>query len=255
MWGNGQEQNSAYDLYFQTRDPVLSVDRLGMITTMRLDLQRLLTGWSPTHVAPDMPVFELEPELEPSETVLDEETGSTDVVRADEEEDTLEKEIEYNTLPIDFEEMIASENNADFKQMHQYFKNVEPTAKNEYTGKFEGYNLIFITAESYAPYAVSEEVTPTLYKMMHEGYNFTDFYVPLWDVSSSDGEYVSMTSLVPKSGIWSFSASADIELPFVMGNTLNENGYNTVAYHNHSYTYYNRDASHPNLGYEYTGIR
>jgi len=259
VWVNGQEQNSAYDLYFQTRDPVLSVDRLGMITTMRLDLQRLMTGWSPTHVAPDMPVFEPEPEEEPIETVVDEETDTTgDVVRADEEEGNSEKEkekeIEYNTLPIDFEELIKSENNADYKQMHQYFNSVEPTAKNEYTGKFEGYNLIFITAESYAPYAVDEEITPTLYKMMHEGYDFTDFYVPLWDVSSSDGEYVSMTSLVPKSGIWSFSASADIELPFVMGNTLKENGYNTVAYHNHSYTYYNRDASHPNLGYEYTGI-
>ncbi|WP_177188604.1 LTA synthase family protein [Alkalibacterium subtropicum] len=250
--------NSAYDLYFQTRDPILSVDRLGMITTMRLDFQRLTTGWSPTQRAPEMPDSDPEPLKEPEikKNVLqvsNNEPGKTD--RKEESvEKQPEKEIEYNTLDIDFEKLMSSETNETIRQMHQYFSRVEPTAKNDYTGKFEGYNLIFITAESFAPYTVDEELTPTLYKMMHEGYNFTDFYVPLWDVSSSDGEYVSMTSLVPKSGIWSFSASADIKLPFVMGNKLKENGYHTAAFHNHSYTYYNRDASHPNMGYKYTGI-
>ena len=41
---------------------------------------------------------------------------------------------------------------------------------------------------------------------------------------------------------------------FALGNQLKKEGYNTYAYHNHTYTYYDRDASHPNLGYTYKGI-
>ena len=39
-------------------------------------------------------------------------------------------------------------------------------------------------------------------------------------------------------------------MPFVMGNQLKGLGYQTVAYHNHSYKYYSRHL-HPNMGYEY----
>ncbi|WP_027107859.1 LTA synthase family protein [Lacticigenium naphthae] len=249
IWFNGKNQNSAYDLYFQTRDPILSVDRLGLITTMRLDFQRLATGWSPTQTIPDMPVSNSESIYE-----SDKEDDEDEQLKEIDESEIVEKEIDYNMLDIDFDKLISTENDETIKQMHNYFANVEPTAKNEYTGKYEGYNLIFLTAEGFSPYAVNEELTPTLFKMVHEGYNFTDFYVPLWDVSTSDGEYVSLTSLIPKSGIWSFSASAKIDLPFVMGNQFKELGYKTVAYHNHTYSYYDRDASHPNMGYDYTGV-
>nr|WP_239534029.1 LTA synthase family protein [Thalassobacillus pellis] len=138
--------------------------------------------------------------------------------------------------------------------MHRYFSNVEPTEKNNYTGKYKGYNLIFITAESFSPYAVHKEVTPTLYKLVNKGYNFPNFYNPSWGVSTSDGEYVACTSLLPKSGVWSFFKSGDNHMPFAMGNQLKQLGYKTVAYHNHTHSYYRRDISHPNMGYAYKGI-
>lgn len=31
-------------------------------------------------------------------------------------------------------------------------------------------------------------------------------------------------------------------------------GYVTKAYHNHTFDYYNRDLSHPNIGYDYKGV-
>ena len=43
-------------------------------------------------------------------------------------------------------------------------------------------------------------------------------------------------------------------MPFTMGNQLRNLGYKTMAYHNHTYDYYNRDISHPNLGYDYKGL-
>jgi len=233
IYGNGKEHNSAYDLYYKNCDPVLSTEKLGMITTMRLDLQRVLTGWSPALDPPDFPVSN------PDHTDKD---------------NKIDKEIDYNIMDIDFKDFIVKENNKVIEEMHNYFANVEPTSKNESTEKYEGYNLILIIAESFSPYAVHEDITPTLYKMLHKGYNFTNFYVPSWDVSTSDGEYVTLTSLLPKSGVWSFTESVNIDLPFVMGNQLKKLDYKTVAYHNHTYTYYNRDLSHPNMGYNYTGV-
>ena len=39
-----------------------------------------------------------------------------------------------------------------------------------------------------------------------------------------------------------------------MGNQLRAQGYPTTAYHNHTYNYYDRDISHPNMGYDYYGV-
>lgn len=227
--------NSFYDLYYNTNYPKLSMEKLGLITTMRLDIQRLAFGWSPS-------LDTLSPELEelPAPSTEDNEVE--------------EKEIEYNTMEIDFEKLISNEEDNVISEMHQYFNNVQPTAKNEYTGKFEGYNLVFITAEGFSPYAIHDEATPTLYKMVHEGYNFTNFYNPIWEVSTSDGEYVACTGLIPKSGVWSFFESGSNDMPFVMGNQLNVLGYKSMAYHNHTYSYYKRHISHPNIGYEYKGV-
>ncbi len=245
-----EKQNSAYDLYYNSSSPVLSVEKLGLLTTMRLDLQRQLTNWSPVIEPPSIAVGNT---YVPSEEV-EEDVEVDDGNNNESKETEPEIEPEYNVLDIDFDALIENTEDETLRMMHQYFKNVKPTEKNEYTGKFKGYNLIMLTAEGFAPYAVSEELTPTLYKMSNQGYQFTDFYVPLWGVSTSDGEYVALTSLIPKKGVWSFSESSKNHLPFVMGNQFKRLDYKTVAYHNHTFNYYDRDLSHPNMGYEYKGI-
>ena len=161
-----------------------------------------------------------------------------------------------NILPIDFGQLIDKESNQTIKQMHQYFQSVKPTNKNKYTGMFRGYNLILLTAEGFAPYAINRELTPTLYRLTHEGFVFNNFYTSLWGVSTSDGEYVACTGLIPKSGVWSLYQSGKNKnlFPFALGNQFCAAGYSTRAYHNHTYNYYHRDISHPNLGYDYKGV-
>lgn len=240
----GKESHSAYDLYYNSNLPILSVERFGILTAMRIDLQRLLVGWSPKVEVPNRsnPVFSHKPipQREPIVKIPPEKA------------EPMPKE--FNKLGIDFDELIANEANEEILNMHRYFTSVEPTAKNEYTGKYKGYNLILITAEGFSPYAVHKDVTPTLYKLVHEGFQFTNFYTPIWGVSTSDGEYVALNGLIPKSGVWSFRDSGSNLLPFVMGNQLKKQGYKTTAYHNHTYTYYGRDISHPNMGYDYYGL-
>lgn len=162
-----------------------------------------------------------------------------------------------NVMDIDFETLIATEEDEDVRAMHEYFSTQEPTLKNEHTGRFEGYNLIHITAEGFAPYAIDPEYTPTLYKMVHDGYNFTNYYCPLWGVSTIDGEYANNVGLLPKSGTWSYRdwGRNDGNLYFCFGNQFNRlGGYRVMAFHNHTYTYYTRDKYLPLSGYkEYYG--
>ena len=236
---SGKERNSAYDLYYHQSLPILSVERLGLFTTMRIDFFRYLTGWSPN--------------IKEVSKVPVRANGNSGY----EKQPFPEKETtpnEPNVLDIDFERLIKEEQNKEIVEMHQYFSQVEPTKKNDFTGKFKGYNFIFITAEAFSPLGVRKDLTPTLYKLVHEGYYFSDFYVPIWDVSTSDGEYVATNGLLPKPGVWSFSESGKNDVPFVMGHQLKKLGYQTFAYHNHTYDYYDRHISHPNMGYEYKAL-
>lgn len=232
--------SSSY-LYKETFLVVDSIDRFGLLTTGRLDIQNIMKNSE---------VFASE-----SEPVLQKEIP--DVINPEGEKPAVEEveaEVEYNVMDIDFSGLASIEGNKEIKLMHEYFGNLRPTDKNKYTGMFKGKNLIMITAEGFSPYAVDEKLTPTLYKMQQEGFRFTDFYTPLWGVSTSDGEYVACTSLLPKEGIWSFYKSSENYMPFAMGNQLKNINYDTYAYHNHYFDYYFRNLSHPNLGYTYKGL-
>ena len=205
----------------------LSVSRFGMLTTFRIEMRNSIFGTLPA---------------------LDFGEGSLL------DEDGVSSDAPPQTLPIDFDALIADCDDATLRGMHEYFASVTPSVENEYTGRFAGKNLIFMTCESLWKYAIDEELTPTLYKLYQEGFQFTSFYNPLWDVSTLDGEYVNCLGLLPVTGTWSFNEAAKNVLPFALGNQFGALGYTARAYHDHTYNYYNRDLSHPQMGYLYKGL-
>ncbi len=245
-------------IYSKSIIPVLSVDRFGLLTTARLDLKHLFFGFNEE----DIELAEEEFNNPGSEAHINDDQNqvstSSDIGKSNaavsEPAAATSKSVEYNTMQIDFDKLISEEKDAGVSVMHKYFKSLEPTKKNDYTGIFKGKNLILITAEGFSPYAINKELTPTLYKMSKEGFQFTNFYTPIWGISTSDGEYVACNSLVPKTGVWSFYLSGKNYMPFVMGNQLQKIGYSTRAYHNHTYTYYHREVSHPNMGYIFKAV-
>ncbi len=157
-----------------------------------------------------------------------------------------------NIMDIDFETLLQTETDAAVKELHKYFSVAEGTRKNEYTGMFEGYNLISICAEAFSPDIISEELTPTLYRMVSEGFQFRNYYEGVWFSSTSDGEYLMDTGLYPQQ-YSSMAKSHDNLMYFCLGNQFKRLGYDCYAYHNHSYDYYDRHLSHPNMGYNYKG--
>ena len=147
-----------------------------------------------------------------------------------------------------------SQTNKETQWLAEYLQEVTPTNRNEYTGMFQGYNLIFLTAEGFSTYAIREDLTPTLYKLANSGFVFTNYYVPLWQTSTSDGEYVNMTGLIPD-GQFSLRKSADLDMPFTLPRFFAAEGVYNWAYHNNSLSYYERYRTHPNLGYDFKAAK
>ena len=131
-----------------------------------------------------------------------------------------------------------------------------PSRQNQYTGMFAGKNLILLTAESFSPWFISQELTPTLYRLTHEGFVFSNYYQPGWGQSTTGGEFAVLTGLLPTwvGGDVSFWASRYDYMPLALGNQFRALGYQTPAWHNNTYNYYGRNATHPNLSYDYEGI-
>lgn len=152
-------------------------------------------------------------------------------------------------LNIDFD-AIKANGDGNIDKLVDIMQAMMPSKKNEYTGMMKGYNLIYITAEAFSPYAISEELTPTLYKMINSGVVVKDYYIPLWHTSTSDGEYVNLMGQVPD-GQHSFRRSQYNSYPYALPKYFEAEGAKSYAYHNNSLSYYNRHITHPNLGYDF----
>lgn len=236
-------------IYYRTATPELEVQNFGVFTQTQLEISRVLFG-----IKPDAPDGEPEPapdrappDLEPTVPA----PGSSSSNVSTPQPETIPG---YHTLPIDFSGLIEQEEDEGLKSAHLWFSQREPTPENLWTGYFKGKNLIWIVAEGFSTLAMDPQRTPTLWKLSHQGFVFDNFYTPLWGVSTSDGEYVTTTGLIPKSGVWSYSISADNYMPFALGNQFRQKGYRTFAFHDYLYDYYDRDRSHPNMGYEYYAL-
>lgn len=178
---------------------------------------------------------------------LGKENGGTAGAGSDQQEPEIFVPVPH-AFALDYESLEAAAENKKQQWLATYIRDQQPTMTNEYTGIFEGYNLIFLTAEGFSPYAVREDLTPTLYHLIHTGFVFDNYYVPLWQTSTSDGEYINCTGLIPD-GQFSMKKSAENSMPYTLAGYFNREGLQSRAYHNNNLSYYSRHLTHPNLGY------
>ena len=126
VWINGNGVLSFRTLYRGDFTPELSARYFGILTMERQDIFQLFSGKT-TLPAPSMP-------------------SSSPAPLPTTESDTPVSLAQPNTLDIDFSALAEAETDETLRRMHQHFASVEPTMKNEYTGLFEGKNLIWIVA-------------------------------------------------------------------------------------------------------------
>lgn len=258
---------STYDIYYGSNSQTnATIENLGVITTTRLELSNMLFSRKSSIVIvginddendsrkPDKnDKDKQETEKDPDGNDTENNEGNDLPVNTEPEADPTPET--HNMLNIDFEDMINYETDPDIITLHKYFMSKEPTKKNEYTGYFKGYNLIMLCAESYSPYFISEELTPTLYKMINGGFVFENYY-GAFESNTTNGEYTLCMGMFPDLSRTktdnSFIASATNYLPYTMANVFDKQlNITSYAFHNYYGTYYQRFATHPNMGYDF----
>lgn len=222
---NKENTYSAYNLYYNINSEMKTAETFGLYTYTRLDIKRVLFGFEEKLSTIDEP----------------------DIPTEEDPKDPIE-EITYNEIEIDFDSLIANESNETIKSMLEYFKNTEATNKNEYTGMFKGKNLIFLLAEGFNMIAVDPELTPTLYKLTHEGFVFNNFYSPVF-LSTTGGEFQATTGLIPTQSVLSDWKKLEPTISYGLGNAFSKLGYTANGYHNWTYTYYSRQKTMETLGF------
>jgi phosphoglycerol transferase MdoB-like AlkP superfamily enzyme len=140
------------------------------------------------------------------------------------------------------------------KEFNEFYKNVKSPKSNEFTGIFEGKNILVIHGESIQNFVIGlefngQEVTPNLNKFVKEGMYFNNFYTQVSIGTSSDTEFTFNTSLMPANIGTAFSDYADKEY-ISIPKLLKDKGYYSFAMHANNGEYWNRRIMHKNLGYD-----
>lgn len=214
---NKEEKYSAHYLLNDINDNSLNIEKLGIYNALLINGYRSIFGFKEVLI----------------DTVIKPKTD--DIM-----------EYEYNELDLN---LTKSTTNKEIEKINNYISKQQPTEKNKYTGLFEGKNLIYITAESFSDMGISEELTPTLYKLINSGFVFENYYSSN-SLSTLGGEFQILTGLYPDSSIVDIWKKGTNSFPYGLGNIFKSIGYNTYSYHNQIYTYQNRNKYLKALGFD-----
>jgi len=248
-----QEGYTYYQDYQEFYDPAYVVKNFGVLASVQRDCMGDVLPEAELQASLAVTLNPVPLLKETDETITQISEGICAGIQASREAEielTANTDTSPQTLNIDFEALKELAAGQDLEKLISYMEERTPTNKNEYTGMFQGYNLIYLTAEGFSPCAVSQELTPTLYRLSHSGFVAENYYVPLWQTSTSDGEYVNLMGQIP-SGQFSMRKTADYEQPYSLPAYFAAEGVKSFAYHNNTLDYYDRHLSHPNLGYDF----
>lgn len=206
---------SLNDLYYNTDNIALSIQRLGLLPSTGLDIYRNLFGFDDKII---------------------------DIKYEEPKEDQEISDYGENKLNLEFDDNIS-------ETVKKYIENNQGTSKNKYTAIFDNKNLIFIVAESFSTIGVNQKLTPTLYSLINSGFVFQNFYVPYY-LSTIGGEFSSLTGIYPDTSTLSIWRRGSNTFPYGLANLFQVKGYNTYAYHNHSGYFQDRYKYLKSLGFD-----
>ena len=184
------------------------------------------------------------------------------ILFADDEPDTVLAETSDNndsndttdnyTRVIDdtsWNEVNDSETDKDYQTLNSYFISKDITSKNDYTGIFEGKNLIVIMMESGSNVITDyPEYFPNINKLYNEGWSWTNSFSPRNACSTGNNEMTGLTSLYTINRNCTANIYKDNTYYEAMFNLFNNQGYYTSSYHDYTDHFYYRHTIHPNMG-------
>jgi hypothetical protein len=135
-------------------------------------------------------------------------------------------------------------------QIDDYFDRRGETGPNEMTGALKGKNVIFVLMESMDDWMITPEDTPTLYRMMEEGINFTNLYTPGYgETRTLNSEFCMNTGIyMPTNGNYLFDYVTN-NWSQSIASQMTANGYTAEVFHYNDPDFYSRGVFEPAMGY------
>ena len=220
IFQNSLQTTSNWDLFISASNPSLSVDNFGSIGFLITDVKALI--WP----------------VEITETFVEEKKEQ----KVDEKYLRSIDDTAWNMVS-------EEETNETYKKLNNYFKNRTITAKNDYTGLFEGKNLIVVMMESTNDIFINEKYFPNFYKMVSEGWHWENNYSPRNSCATMNNEFSGMTSLYTISNTCTASKYKGNKYYESLFNLFNRtDNYVTFSAHDYTAAYYPRKSIHSNMG-------
>lgn len=141
-----------------------------------------------------------------------------------------------------------NEANIDYKTLNNYFMSRSITDKNEYTGMFEGKNLIVIMMESVNNILLDENIYPNFSKLYKNGWYWENAYSPRNSCSTGNNEMTGMISLYSIYRTCTANVYMNNKYEESIFGLFNNKGYTTTSYHDYTEKYYYRSTIHKNMG-------
>lgn len=165
-------------------------------------------------------------------------------------------ELSRNIDDTAWEILINNEDNDTYNKLNQYFINQSIDDKNQYTGMFEGKNLIVIMMESVNDVILDPEYYPNFNKLVSEGWYWENNYSPRNSCATMNNEFSGMTSLYSIYNTCTASKYKKNTYYESIFNLYNREDYVTFSAHNYTEAYYPRKTIHTNMGSgEYYGVQ
>ena len=148
-------------------------------------------------------------------------------------------------------------NEEDLTFLEEEYNKEETKETNKYTGKYKDNNLIIVQLEGIDNWLITEEDTPTLYKMMNNSINFTNHYSYYNGGGSTfNSEFAVNTGFItPLSYTQNAYTFNKNTFPYSLAHLFKNEGYTVNAFHMNTSEYYSRGTNYKNWGYDnYYGL-
>lgn len=134
--------------------------------------------------------------------------------------------------------------------INDYFAKRGDASDNDMTGVFAGKNVIMVLMESMDDWMITQQDTPTIFKMMDEGINFTNFYTPGYGGARTlNSEFCMNTGIyLPTTGRYVFDYVTN-SFKQSVASQMTANGYSSYVFHYNDPSFYSRGVFEPAMGY------
>ncbi len=147
-----------------------------------------------------------------------------------------------------WKEVTKEETDPTKKTLDQYFLSRKIAQPNEYTGYFEGKNVIVIMLESVNNIILNSEYYPNFSKILEHSWYWENNYSPRNACATGDNEFSGMTSIYALNTSCTSNVYPNNEYFTSIFNVFKNSQYTVTSYHDLDSTYYARDIFHKAMG-------